>query len=58
MIIKLNDKEIEFSGNTLFELINDYGFLEKAGIDLSTPGPYQAVAKLLEQLMDKLQELL
>ena len=35
MILKLNDKEIEFTGNTLLELIDNYGFMEKAGIAIA-----------------------
>lgn len=35
MILKLNDKEIEFTGNTLLELIEDYGFMEMAGIAIA-----------------------
>ena len=35
MILKLNDKEIEFTGNTLFELIDDYGFMKKTGIAIA-----------------------
>jgi sulfur carrier protein len=35
MILKLNDKEIEFAGNTLLELMDDYGFMEKTGIAIA-----------------------
>ena len=35
MILKLNDKEIEFSGNTLLELMDDHGFMEKTGIAIA-----------------------
>ena len=32
--------------------------LQKAGLDLSTPEPYQSVGTLLDQLMDELEDLL
>ena len=32
---RLANKEIEFTGNTLFELIDDYGFMKKTGIAIA-----------------------
>ena len=32
MKIKVNDKEVQFTGATLFELVNEHGFRDKSGI--------------------------
>ena len=32
MKIKVNDKEVQFSGETLFELIDEHGFMDRSGI--------------------------
>jgi len=32
MKIKVNDKEFQFSGETLFELVDEHGFMARSGI--------------------------
>ena len=32
MKIKINDKEVQFSGKTLLDLVNEHGFIDKSEI--------------------------
>ncbi len=58
MKIKINDKKIDFTGNTLLDLIYLYGFNDKTGIAIAVNGTVVPKAEWQSYFLKEEDEIL